>query len=141
MNDRDRERGPGTKAVPGRREARPGPLPTPIVQSSTFAFADSGEMRRYLEGDERLYLYTRYENPTLRELEDSLAVLEGGEAGLVFASGMAAMTTALFSLVRAGDEVLASASLYGGAPRLLRETPPPPGRAGGVVAPRGLSRP
>ena len=49
-----------------------------------------------------LCLYTRYENPTLRELEDALAALEGAEAGLVFASGMAAITTALFSLVQGG---------------------------------------
>ncbi len=133
-------RGPGTKAVHGRRDARPGPLTTPIVQSSTFAFAGSGEMRRYLEGDERLYLYTRYENPTLRELEESLAALEGGEAGLVFASGMAAMTTALFSLVQAGDEVLASASLYGGTTRFVREILPSLGVAGRFVPPADLRR-
>src|SRR6266568_3786563 len=134
------KRGPGTSAVHGGREARPGPLTTPVVQSSTFAFADSGEMRRYLEGDDRLYLYTRYENPTLRELEESLAVLEGGEAGLVFASGMAAMTTALFSLVQAGDEVLASASLYGGTTRFVREILPSLGVAGRFVPPADLRR-
>src|SRR3989442_14424374 len=136
-----KDRGPGTKAVHGRRDARPGPLTTPIVQSSTFAFAGSGEMRRYLEGDERLYLYTRYENPTLRELEESLAALEGGEAGLVFASGMAAMTPALFSLVQARGEVPASASLYRGATRLVREILPPLGGAGRVAPPAGLRRP
>src|SRR6266540_465328 len=116
-----KDRGPGTKAVHGRRDARPGPLTTPIVQSSTFAFAGSGEMRRYLEGDERLYLYTRYENPTLRALEEALAALEGGEAGLVFASGMAASTTALLSLLEPGDEVVASSALYGGTTRLIRD--------------------
>jgi cystathionine beta-lyase/cystathionine gamma-synthase len=140
MMTRTSERGPGTTAVHGRREARPGPLTTPIVQSSTFAFADSGEMRRYLEGDERLYLYTRYENPTLRELEDSLAALEGGESALVFASGMAAMTTALFSLVQAGDEVLASASLYGGTTRFVREILPALGVSGRFVPPADLRR-
>jgi cystathionine beta-lyase/cystathionine gamma-synthase len=133
-----KERGPGTKAVHGSRPARPGPLAEPIVQSATFAFASSEEMRRYLAGDEGLYLYTRYENPTLRELEQSLAVLEGGEAGLVFASGMAAMTTALFSLVKAGDEVLASASLYGGTARFVREVLPALGVAGRFVAPADL---
>jgi len=134
------KRGTGTTAVHGRRESRSGPLTTPVVQSSTFAFADSGEMRRYLEGDERLYLYTRYENPTLRELEESLAALEGAEAGLVFASGMAAMTTALFSLVQAGDEVLASASLYGGTTRFVREILPSLGVAGRFVTPGDLTR-
>jgi cystathionine beta-lyase/cystathionine gamma-synthase len=134
-----KERGPGTRAVHGRRAARPGPLTTPIVQSSTFAFASSEEMRRYLAGDEGLYLYTRYENPTLRELEDSLAALEGAEAGLVFASGLAAMTTALLSMVRAGDEVLASASLYGGTTRFVREILPALGVAGRFVAPADLA--
>src|SRR5574341_851509 len=111
-------RGMGTKAVHGARDPRPGSLTTPIVQSATFTFASSAEMRRYLEGDEELYLYTRYANPTLRELEEVLAALEGGEDACVFASGMAATTTALLALLRAGDEVLASASLYGGTTRL-----------------------
>ena len=133
-----KQRGPGTRAVHGRREARSGSVTTPIVQSATFAFASSEEMRRYLAGDERLYLYTRYENPTLRELEDALAALEGAEAGLVFASGMAAITTALFSIVRAGDEVLASASLYGGTTRFVREILPALGVAGRFIAPSDL---
>ena len=113
------QRGPGTRAVHGRRGARPGPLATPVVQSSTFAFASAAEMRRYLEGDEELYLYTRYANPTVRELEEALAAVEGAPAALALSSGMAAMTTALLSLVGSGDEVLASASLYGGTVRLL----------------------
>jgi cystathionine beta-lyase/cystathionine gamma-synthase len=133
------KRGMGTRAVRGRREARPGPLTTPIVQSSTFAFASSAEMRRYLEGDEELYLYTRYENPTLRELEESLAALEEGEAGLVFASGMAATTTAILSLVKAGDEVLASASLYGGTTRFVRDVLPTLGVAGQLIPPSRLT--
>jgi cystathionine beta-lyase/cystathionine gamma-synthase len=129
----------GTRAVRGRREVRPGPLTTPIVQSSTFAFASSAEMRRYLEGDEELFLYTRYENPTLRELEESLAALEEGEAGLVFASGMAAVTTAILSLVKAGDEVLASASLYGGTTRFVRDVLPSLGVAGQLIPPSRLT--
>ncbi|HYN05335.1 MAG TPA: aminotransferase class I/II-fold pyridoxal phosphate-dependent enzyme [Vicinamibacteria bacterium] len=108
----------------GRHEARPGPLATPIVQTSTFAFGSAAEMRRHLEGDEELFLYTRYANPTVRELEESLAAVEDAEAALALSSGMAAMTTAVASLVRAGDEVLASASLYGGTVRLLTDLLP-----------------
>lgn len=119
-----KDRGPGTKAVHGRHEARPGPLATPIVQTSTFAFGSAAEMRRHLEGDEELFLYTRYANPTVRELEESLAAVEDAEAALALSSGMAAMTTAVASLVRAGDEVLASASLYGGTVRLLTDLLP-----------------
>ncbi len=113
------DRGPGTRAVHGRRAARPGPLAVPIVQSSTFAFASAAQMRRYLEGDEELFLYTRYANPTVRELEEALAAVETAEAALALSSGMAAMTTALLSLVGSGEEILASASLYGGTVRLL----------------------
>ena len=117
-------RGPGTTAVHGRHEAPRGPLVAPIVQASTFAFGSAAEMRRYLEGDEELFLYTRYANPTVRDLEEALAAVEGGESALALASGMAAMTTAVVSLARAGDEVLASASLYGGTVRLLTDLLP-----------------
>ena len=120
--------GTGTRAVHGRRTPHHRALTTPIVQSSTFAFASSEEMRRYLAGDdESLHLYTRYENPTLHALEDALAALEEGEAGLVFASGMAAATTGILSLLQPGDEVLASASLYGGTTRFVREIAARPG--------------
>jgi methionine-gamma-lyase len=133
------KRGVGTRAVHGNHESRRGPLTTPIVQSSTFAFASSAEMRRYLDGDEQLYLYTRYANPTLRELQEAIASLEGAEAALVLASGMAAMTTALLSSVKAGDEVLASASLYGGTTHLVREVLPALGVAGRLVSPGDLT--
>jgi methionine-gamma-lyase len=119
-----KEREKGTTAVHGRHEAPRGPLAVPIVQASTFAFASAAEMRRYLEGDPELFLYTRYANPTVRDLEETLAALEGAEAALALSSGMAAMTTAVLSLARAGDEVLASASLYGGTVRLLTDLLP-----------------
>lgn len=132
------ERGPGTLAVHGDATPRPGPLAPPVVQTSTFVFASAAEMRRYLDGDEDLYLYTRYANPTLRELEERLAALEGGEAGLVFASGMAAISTALLCLVQAGDEVLASASLYGGTTRLVRQVLPRLGITSRFLSPEQL---
>lgn len=132
--------GVGTKAVHGRRAPRKGSLTTPIVQSSTFAFSSSEEMRRYLAGDEELYLYTRYANPTLRDLEESLATLEGGEAAAVFSSGMAATTTALIALLQAGDEVLASASLYGGSTKLVRDVLARFGIAHRIVPPADLPR-
>jgi methionine-gamma-lyase len=134
------QRGPGTTAVHGRRGAPRGPLAVPIVQTSTFAFGSSAEMRRYLEGDEELFLYTRYANPTVRELEEALAAVEGAEAALALSSGMAAMATAVASLVRVGDEVLASASLYGGTVRLVTELLPRFGVAGRLVPPPDLSR-
>ena len=135
-----RSRGPGTTAVHGRHAAPRGPLATPIAQTSTFAFGSAAEMRRYLEGDEELFLYTRYANPTVRALEEALAAVEGAETALAVSSGMAAMTTAVASLVRAGDEVLASASLYGGTVRLVKELLPRFGVGGRLVPTPDLAR-
>jgi cystathionine beta-lyase/cystathionine gamma-synthase len=135
-----KQRGPGTTAVHGHRGARRGPLASPIVQTSTFAFGSAAEMRRYLEGDEELFLYTRYANPTVRELEETLAAVEGAEAALAVSSGMAAMASAVMSLVRAGDEVLAGRSLYGGTVRLVTEFLPRFGVAGRLVSPPDLGR-
>jgi cystathionine beta-lyase/cystathionine gamma-synthase len=133
-------KGIGTRAVHGAGVPQPGPLTTPIVQTSTFVFESSNDLRRYFEGGEGLYFYTRYENPTLHALEKVLAALENAEAGLVLASGMAAVTTGLLSLVEAGDEVLASASLYGGTTRLLGEVLPRLGITPRLIPPADLVR-
>jgi cystathionine beta-lyase/cystathionine gamma-synthase len=88
---------------------------TPIYQSSTFA---------YPSGDLPLR-YTRYgNNPTQVALQARLAALEGAEAALVLASGMAAITTAILSTCRAGDHVVAAADLYGGSTDLLSHDAP-----------------
>jgi len=135
-----KEREKGTTSVHGRDEAPRGPLAAPIVQASTFAFASAAEMRRYLEGDPELFLYTRYANPTVRDLEEALAALEGAEAALALSSGMAAMTTAVLSVARAGDEVLASASLYGGTVRLLTDLLPRLGMSSRFLKTADLAR-
>jgi len=135
-----KEGGPGTTSVHGGHEAPMGPLTAPIVQTSTFALGSSAEMRRYLEGDRDVFLYTRYANPTVGELEESLAALEGAEAALCLSSGMAAMTTAVLSVARAGDEVLASASLYGGTVRLLSDLLPRLGISSRFLKADDLSR-
>lgn len=99
------------------------PLTTPIVQSTTYRFASSAELRRYWEVGTNggLFLYSREENPTVRAAEQALAQLEGGERALLFASGMGAMSAALFGLLSAGDEVIAATALYGGTFKLLRD--------------------
>lgn len=125
--------GVGTRAVHGSRKPVAGPLIAPVVQSATFVMDSAAEMRRYLEGDEDLYLYTRYANPTVRVLEEHLAALEHGDAALAFASGMAAATTGILSLLEPGDEVLASASLYGGTARFVRDVLPRFGFGGRVI--------
>ena len=97
----------------------PAPLTVPIYETTTFVFESAAEVQRYAEGRSDRYLYSRYANPTVVAVESTLAALEGAEAGLLFASGMAATTTALVGLLRAGDEVVCCAAIYGGTQRLL----------------------
>ncbi len=97
------------------------PVTTPIARSSTFTFSGTAEMKRWAEGKSKAYIYTRYGNPTLTVAETKLAELEGGEAAVVAASGMAAISSALLAVLQAGDELIATRQLYGGSYRLLRD--------------------
>jgi cystathionine beta-lyase/cystathionine gamma-synthase len=90
------------------------PVPTPIFQASTFVFPNSREMQRYSEGKSKAFMYTRYGNPTLQAAEEKIAALEGGAAAVVSASGMAAISTGVLTLVGAGDEIVSSRNIYGG---------------------------
>lgn len=96
-----------------------GALDTPIYQSTTFAAADSDEMAAVYGGEKPGYMYTRYGNPTIHALEEKLSALEGGEAALATATGMAAISTAIMGYIKAGDHVVASRSLYGAAYNFL----------------------
>lgn len=101
-----------------------GALDTPIYQSTTFAAADSAEMAAVYGGEKPGYMYTRYGNPTLHALEEKLAALEGGEAALAAATGMAAISTAILGYIKTGDHVVASRSLYGAAYNFLNKKLP-----------------
>jgi len=81
-------------------------------------------MKRWAEGKSSAYIYTRYANPTLAVAEKKIAALEGAEEAVVAASGTAAISAALLSVLQAGDEVIASRQLYGGSYRLLRDVFP-----------------
>jgi cystathionine gamma-synthase len=90
---------------------------TPIVQSSTFTFRDTADMidfmeTRLREGQGRRVEYGRYGNPTVAAVEGKLADLEGGEAALLFASGMAAMTVSLLTLLEGGTHVVLTDDSY-----------------------------
>jgi methionine-gamma-lyase len=100
------------------------PVVTPITRTSNFTFGSSEEMKRWSEGKSSAYIYTRYANPTLAVAERKIAALEGAEAAVVTASGMAAISSALLSVLKAGDEVIATRQLYGGGYRLMRDTFP-----------------
>jgi methionine-gamma-lyase len=97
------------------------PVATPVIRTSTFTFSSTEEMKRWAEGRSRAYIYTRYGNPTLTVVEAKLAALEGGEAAIVTASGMAAITCAILACAQAGDEIIATRQLYGGTYRLMRD--------------------
>jgi methionine-gamma-lyase len=100
------------------------PVATPIVRTSTFTFTSTAEMKRWAEGKSKAYIYTRYGNPTLSVAEAKLAELERGEAAVVTASGMAAISSALLAVLKCGDEIIATRQLYGGTYRLMRDVLP-----------------
>lgn len=97
----------------GKAENTAGALCAPIYQTSTFAFASVEQGGARFAGTEEGYIYTRLSNPTTALVEAKLAGLEGGEAALATASGMGAISTALWSSVTAGDEIVADETLYG----------------------------
>src|SRR5271156_6487295 len=95
-----------------------------IARTANFTFANTEEMKRWAQGKSSAYIYTRYGNPTLAVAEKKLAALEGAEAAVVTASGMAAISSALLSVLKTGDEVIATRALYGGTYRLMRDVFP-----------------
>ncbi len=109
----DKEVGFATRAIHAGQDPDPatGATIVPIYATSTYTQAAIGQHKGYE--------YSRSGNPTRTALETCLASLEGGELGLAFASGLAATTAVFGALLRPGDEVAASADLYGGTFRLL----------------------
>ena len=101
-----------------------GAVDTPIYMSSTFAAPTTDELAARFEENQEGYVYTRYGNPTVKALEDKMAALEGAEAGMAAATGMAAITTAILAFVKAGDHVVASSSIYGAAYNFINEKLP-----------------
>src|SRR3954471_15269459 len=85
---------------------------TPIVCAATYAFEDTAEIVRYFEGQVEREEYGRYGNPTVRAAEKKIAALEGAEDCALFASGMAAVTTTMFELLKAGDHVILTSDCY-----------------------------
>jgi methionine-gamma-lyase len=118
---------PQTRAIhagEGQRHGVDAPVATEIVRSSTFTFSSSEEIKRWAEGESTAYIYTRYGNPTLAVAERKIAALEGAEAAVVTSSGMAAISSALLSVLKHGDELISSAQVYGGTYRLMRDVFP-----------------
>jgi cystathionine gamma-synthase len=85
---------------------------TPIVCTATYTFASTAELCDHFEGRTDREEYGRYGNPTVRVAEDKLAALEGAQAAALFPSGMSAVTTTLFGLLKAGDHVVMTSDCY-----------------------------
>lgn len=96
----------------------------PIYQTTSYVFNDSDHAANLFSLQEPGFIYTRLNNPTNDILEKRLAILDGGIGAAVFASGTAAISTALLTLLKAGDHIVASNSLYGGTYNLLNVTLP-----------------
>jgi O-acetylhomoserine (thiol)-lyase len=109
--------GHNTKSTEGTRAV-------PIYQSTAYVFNDSEHAANLFSLAEPGYIYTRLNNPTNDVLEQRLAALEGGIAAVSTASGTSAISTALMVLLKSGDHIVASNSLYGGTYNLLNVTLP-----------------
>lgn len=94
------------------RKANFGAVSVPIYPASVFAFEDADEGIAIHNYEKEGYFYGRFGNPTVDALERTVAELEHGEAGLAFASGMAAISAAAFTLVSSGDHIVAPESMY-----------------------------
>ncbi|SFS58946.1 methionine gamma-lyase [Marininema halotolerans] len=93
--------------------SKTGSLIPPLYQTSTFVFENMEQGARRFAGEEEGFIYTRLGNPTVQQLEEVIAELEGAEAGLAFGSGMAAISSVLLGLVRTGDHILCADGVYG----------------------------
>jgi cystathionine gamma-synthase len=113
--------GEGTRAVHGRVRARKAKahhaLTTPIVQTATYTFENTADLVAYMEakmwgGLEGREEYGRYGNPTVAVVEERIAALEGGDAALLFPSGMAAITNVLLTILPTGSHIVFTDDCY-----------------------------
>lgn len=114
---------PETLAIHAGRVGDPsfGSLATPIHQTSTFVFNNVAEGAARFAGEAEGFIYSRLGNPTVRELEQRVAALEGSEDAIAFGSGMGAVAAVMFGLLSQGDHVITSRALYGCTFALFRD--------------------
>ena len=107
-----RRRGIDTEATRAGESDASGALVDPIWQTAPFWFKDVAELERSARGERPDLFYSRYGNPTVRDAERKLAALEGADDAALFGSGMAAVTTTLFALLKRGDHVVLTSDGY-----------------------------
>jgi len=122
-SDKTLTRGPATELIHAGEVDRTAvaALTTPIYETTTFVFDTADEVVAYNEGRSSKHLYSRYTNPTVIAAERKLAALDRTDEALLFSSGQGATTTILLAHLRAGDEVVCSAAIYGGTLHLLED--------------------
>jgi len=125
-----------TRAVHGRHRKRRGPIVTPIYANSTWALESARQGAEFAAATAPEAYYTRWGNPTIRELEETLADLEGGARALATGSGMGAIASAILACVDSGDHVVAGASLYAATTEIFTRLLPRFGVSTSFVDPR-----
>jgi len=113
--DASRPQGPATRAIhhgydPAKNDYA---LTPPLHLTSTFAFPDAQTGGALFAGEAEGHIYSRISNPTVALLEERIASLEGAEAGLATASGMGAISSLMWTLLKPGDEIITDKTLYG----------------------------
>lgn len=115
-------RGFATRAIRvGHRRTDEAEHSEPIFATSSYVFATAAEAAARFAGEEPGNIYSRFTNPTVRTFEERLAALEGGEACVATASGMSAILATCLALLKAGDRILASRSLFGATTQLFNK--------------------
>jgi cystathionine beta-lyase/cystathionine gamma-synthase len=124
-DDRDETEAVATIAVHGHERERTNPeaaVVAPVFHSSTYGFSSFAEMREFALGDMAdRFFYSRYANPTVAEAERRIAALEGAETAAVFSSGSAATFAVVAALCEAGDDIVATDSIYGGSTKIFKD--------------------
>lgn len=100
------------------------PVSVPIFQSAEFVFDSAEHGAAVMAGQEPGYVYTRLGNPTSQEFEKRMALLEGAEDGVSFASGMAAISASILAFCQPEDSIISSAPIYGGTFGLFKDLLP-----------------
>src|SRR6185503_3188516 len=116
-------------------------LTTPIYETSTFVFDSVADVEKYQEGKLNGYLYSRYENPTVVAVEQKLAAVDGADVSLLFSSGMAAISTAMITLLKSGDEIVCCSAIYGGTFHVIEDLLPKMGVSGRFVSIEDMKNP
>ncbi|MEG0392668.1 MAG: O-acetylhomoserine aminocarboxypropyltransferase/cysteine synthase family protein [Anaerovoracaceae bacterium] len=112
-----------TKCIHAGYTAQSGqPQVLPIVQNTTYRYYDSADVAKLFDLESADYMYSRLGSPTVNALEEKMAALEGGTAGIATSSGQAANLITMLNICESGDHIIASASIYGGTHNLFGVT-------------------